>query len=84
MDRRREARPQAGVGLERLLGLEADEVLERVGDRHGVTLEQEVAGQQGAVEGPRAEHRHRDDDDGAAQWLEIPEPRAVPSNEQTR
>ena len=49
-------RPQAVVGRHRRLRLKPDEVLERVGDRHGGTPQEELALEQRAVELALPEH----------------------------
>jgi hypothetical protein len=51
-------RPQAGVGLERLLRLQPDQVLDGREDRHPGPLQQQLAGQGGPVERPGVERRH--------------------------
>ncbi len=49
--------PHTDVGFLRLLGLQPDEVLDEVEHRAVGAGEQVLAGEQGAVERPRPEHR---------------------------
>jgi hypothetical protein len=48
--------PEPDVGLERLLRLQADEVLDRLGDGRGAAFHQELARQQRPVQLTAAEH----------------------------
>ena len=54
-----EPRPQRRVGVVRHLRLEADEVLHGVEDGHLGAAQQQLAGERGAVQGPRAERLDR-------------------------
>ncbi|WP_233153365.1 hypothetical protein [Kineosporia sp. R_H_3] len=55
--------PQTDVGLQRLLRLQADEVLDGADDVAVDPLEQQLAGQQGTVERGVAQGRRRGQDD---------------------